>query len=147
MKWLVGMFALVCVATVVTVFYVVLNERDAVPDQLIECAEEAGARRIVRADSLGPLRVDLLAGELLEGDTVGLTNGYRIVFLRPTDGSYEAIVLQTPEQFDERPLAVIPDRPSTFPLVAYGRGEAAEKLVDCVDEERNEGGDAPGAPR
>ena len=148
MKWVVGLFALVTVATIATVGYVILNERDTVPDRLAECAEDAGARQVVRADSLGPMRVDLLQNELLVGDTVGLSNGYRVVYLRPSDDTYDTIVLQRPDQFRLRPTAIIPDRPSTFPFVAFAQGdEARAELLACVDEARAGLDDPPGTPR
>ena len=137
MRWLVGMFALIVVATIATVVYVIVAERDPVPDDLIACAADAGGRRVVRADSIGPMRVDLLRNKLLEGEKVELANGYRVVYLRPVDASYLTIVVQRPDQFDLRPTVVIPDRPSTFPLVSYARGdEDAAALRACVDAAR-----------
>lgn len=136
MKWLVTLFGVIAVATAVTVVYVVTGERDPVPDELTACVQEAGARRVVRADSIGPMRVDLLRNELLQGEQVMLRNGYRAVQLRPVDGSYVTLVVQRPDQFGLRIVEVIPDRPSTFPLVAYAEGAKVGAMQACVDEAR-----------
>ena len=137
MKWAVALLVTVLVATVATVVVVVLIERDTVPNDLEACAlDEVKARRVDGADSLGPMRIDLLRDRIAEGDTVTLSNGYRVTQLVPRDGSYVTIVLKRPEQFDLPTLETVKDRPSRYPLVAYAQGPGADALLDCVDDER-----------
>ncbi|HEU4657812.1 MAG TPA: hypothetical protein VFR97_09815 [Capillimicrobium sp.] len=136
MKWAVALLVAALLATVTTVVVVVLRERDPVPEDLRDCTKDAGGRRVDGADSLGPMRVDLLHGTLREAETVKLRNGYRVTFLRPADDSYVTIVEQGPDQFRLRPLATVRDQPSLFPLVAYAQGDDARELEACVDDLR-----------
>lgn len=137
MKWAVALLVAVLIGTVATVVVVVLMERDTVPNDLEACAlDEVKARRVDGADSLGPMRIDFLRGRIAEGDTVTLSNGYRVTQLVPRDGSYVTIVVKRPEQFDLPTLQTVKDRPSRYPLVAYAQGQGAEALLACVDDER-----------
>jgi hypothetical protein len=137
MRWALALLVTVLIGTVATVVYVVLEERDPVPDDLEACAlEKVRAARVDGVDSLGPMRVDLLRDRLVEGDTVTLSNGYRVTQLVPRDGGYVTIVLKAPDQFDLPTLETVRDRPSLFTLVARAQGAGADALLACVDEQR-----------
>lgn len=137
MKGAIGLLVTVLIVTVVTVVYIVIEERDTVPNDLEACAlDEVGARRVDGADSLGPMRVDLLRDELAERGTVTLSNGYRVTQLVPQDGTYVTVVVKAPEQFELPTLATVKDQPSRFTLVAFAHGADADALLACVDEQR-----------
>lgn len=137
MKGAIGLLVTVLIVTVVTVVYIVIEERDTVPNDLEACAlDEVGARRVDGADSLGPMRVDLLRDELAERGTVTLSNGYRVTQLVPQDGTYVTVVVKAPEQFELPTLATVKDQPSRFTLVAFAQGADADALLACVDEQR-----------
>jgi hypothetical protein len=100
MRWLVGLLGLLVVLCAGTLLAVVLIERDPTGEELRRCADDAGARRIDGADSLGPLRVDLLADTLSVSRPQTLANGYRATYLRPEDGSYLAVAVAREDQGD-----------------------------------------------
>jgi hypothetical protein len=135
-KWLAVAVAALGVLALGGLIGVVLIERDPTPTDLRTCAEDAGARRIQGADSLGPLRVDLLAESLQASRPVELSNGYRATFLRPRDGSYLAVAVARSDQAELPVIDTISTEPSLLPLVAYAQGGNAEALAACVEEQR-----------
>jgi hypothetical protein len=135
-KWLaivVGVFGVLALGGLVAV---VLIERDPTPTDLRSCADDAGARRIAGANSLGPLRVDLLAHTLDASRPVELHNGYVATFLRPRDGSYLAVAVARGDQAGLPVIRTISTEPDILPLVAFAQGGNAEALAACVQEQR-----------
>lgn len=136
MRWLVALLGLLVVLCAGTLLAVVLIERDPTGEELRACTEDAGARRIDGADSLGPLRVDLLADTLSASRPQTLANGYRATYLRPEDGSYLAVAVARDDQGDLDMIEMVRTEPSVLPIVAYAQGERAAALEACVDEQR-----------
>jgi len=136
-KWLVGLIAVLVVLAAGALVAVVLIERDPTGEELRACMADAGARRVDGADSLGPLRVDLLAGTLaVDERPVALDNGYRATYLRPADGSYLAVAVVRADQRDRDVVETIRTEPSLLPLVAFAQGANAPALAACIDEQR-----------
>jgi hypothetical protein len=136
MKWLAGATVVLGVLALAALVAVVLIERDPTPTDLRTCVQDAGGRRIDGADSLGPLRVDLLAGTLRADEPIELRNGYRATYLHPEDRSYLAVAVARDDQADMPVIETITTQPSLLPLVAFAQGGNADALSACIDEQR-----------
>ena len=132
MKWLIALVGLIGVAAVGVAVYVVLDNRDPVPNDISACVKKADLTIARSSSALGVVRADAAAGGLRVARRwdFGRTDA---VLLRPESGTYDLLVLSNPDapslRGDVGRRAY--DTPGSFPLVAVEL-PARGRLAACA---------------
>ena len=119
MKWALALLVVVAAATIGTAVYVVLHNRDPVPNDITACVNKAGLTVAHNSAALNVARADVETGALrpVRRWDFGRTDG---VLLQPPDRSYAILVLSNPDapSLGGDVGRRVYDQPNAFPLVS-----------------------------
>ncbi|HVP03516.1 MAG TPA: hypothetical protein VMT10_13175 [Solirubrobacteraceae bacterium] len=136
MKWALALALLVGVAAVGTAVYVVVHNRDPVPNDISACVTKAGLTVAHNSAALGVARADVAQGALrpVRRWDFGRTDG---VLLQPPDRSYAILALSNPSapSLGGDVGRRVYEQPSAYPLVAV-EDPVTGRLVRCANASR-----------
>ncbi len=132
MRWAIALVVVVAAATIGTAVYVVLHNRDPVPNDITACVNKAGLTVAHNSAALNVARADVSTGALrpVRRWDFGRTDA---VLLQPPDRSYAVLALSNPDapSLGGDVGRRVYDQPNAFPLVAV-ETPVTGSLVACA---------------
>ena len=135
MKWAIALLVVAVIASFGTAIYIVLGNRDPVPNEISACVKKAGLAQARSQDALSAVRADIVAGGLKVAQRWdwGKTRG--VLFVGPAK-SYAMLALWNS---DSASLAgadagqKVFDAPGTLPLVSVEVPDGG-LLLSCAQQ-------------
>ena len=136
MKWLIGLAAIVALASLGVAAYIVLKDRDPVPADVRACVSKAGLDQARSSEALGAARIDANDGRLrvTRRWDWGRTSG---VLLQGPRKDYAVLALwndDTPSLARGDVGRRVFETPASFPAVVLELPESG-RLVACAEKQ------------